>query len=165
MSRPEGHAGSPRESRSALAAGTAGPARPLPPLPCLPAHGSNVVAFLAGCPVPTAEAPVAKTMAGIRRNATDGGETAAKKLAATVALLHEILQPIPEDLRGLRDLTLLLVGSAGARRRLRQPRPRRGHPSRLLFRLARLRGPVLFARTRATGRQPRHRRHVHRLPR
>ena len=73
--------------------------------------------FLAGCPVPTAEAQVAETMSGIRREAADPGETAAKKLAATVAILREILRPIPEDPRGLRDRALLLVASAGALRR------------------------------------------------
>src|SRR5690349_18134098 len=68
-------------------------------LPCLPARSADVVAFLAaergrglsvntvelrraairylhfiaGCPVPTAEAPVAETLAGIRRSAADMG--------------------------------------------------------------------------------------------
>ena len=112
-------------------------------LPCLPARAGDVVAFLAaergsglsvntvelrraairylhfvaGCPVPTAEAPVAETMAGIRRDAADQGALPAKKLAATADLLHQILAPIPDDLRGRRDRALLLVGFAGALRR------------------------------------------------
>ena len=70
-------------------------------LPCLPGQAADVVAFLAaehgsgmsvttvelrraairylhfiaGCPVPTAEARVAETVAGIRRHAADQGET------------------------------------------------------------------------------------------
>ena len=112
-------------------------------LPCLPARAADVAAFLAaergrgasvatvdlrraairylhftaGCPVPTAEAQVAETMAGIRRTAADEGEQPAKKLAATVDILRQILAPIGDDLRGLRDRALLLVGFAGALRR------------------------------------------------
>jgi site-specific recombinase XerC len=112
-------------------------------LPCLPGHSADVVAFLAaergrglsvntldlrraairylhfiaGCPVPTAEAHVAETMAGIHRTAADAGELPAKKLAATVDILREILSLIPEDLAGLRDRALLLIGFAGALRR------------------------------------------------
>ena len=67
--------------------------------------------------MPTAEAPVAETMAGIRRDAADQGALPAKKLAATADLLHQILAPIPDDLRGRRDRALLLVGFAGALRR------------------------------------------------
>ena len=95
-------------------------------LPCLPARAADVVAFLAaergrglsvttvelrraairylhflaGCPVPTAEAQVAETVAGMRRHAADRGELPAKKLAATVAVLREILAQIRDDLRG-----------------------------------------------------------------
>ena len=112
-------------------------------LPCLPGQAADVVAFLAaergrglsvttvelrraairylhfiaGCPVPTAEARVAETVAGIRRHAADEGETPKKKLAATVELLRDIIALIPDDLRGLRDRALLLVGFAGALRR------------------------------------------------
>ncbi|HUN50235.1 MAG TPA: site-specific integrase, partial [Candidatus Sulfotelmatobacter sp.] len=112
-------------------------------LPCLPASAADVVAFLAaergrglsvntvdlrraairylhfiaGCPVPTAEARVAETMAGIRRDAADTGDLPAKKLAATADILRQILAPIPDDLAGLRDRALLLVGFAGALRR------------------------------------------------
>ena len=112
-------------------------------LPCLPARAADVVAFLAaergrgcsvntidlrraairylhfiaGCGVPTAEAQVAETMAGIRREAADSGDVPAKKLAATAGILREILAPIGGDLAGLRDRALLLVGFAGALRR------------------------------------------------
>ena len=112
-------------------------------LPCLPARAADVVAFLAaehgrgagvatvdlrraairylhfiaGCPVPTAEAHVAETMAGIHRTAADQGDLPAKKLAATVDILRQILAPIGDDLAGLRDRALLLVGFAGALRR------------------------------------------------
>ena len=112
-------------------------------LPCLPARADDVVAFLAaergrglsvntidlrraairylhfiaGCAVPTAEAHVAETMAGIRRQAADRGELPGKKLAATAAILREILLHVPDDLPGLRDRALLLVGFAGALRR------------------------------------------------
>jgi site-specific recombinase XerC len=112
-------------------------------LPCLPAHAADVVAFLAaergsglsvntvelrraairylhfiaGLPVPTAEAHVAATLAGIHREAADAGELPAKKLAATADILRQILAGIPDDLAGLRDRALLLVGFAGALRR------------------------------------------------
>ena len=73
--------------------------------------------FIAGCAVPTAEAQVAETVAGIRRAAAEAGERPAKKLAATIDVLREILTPVPDDLRGLRDRALLLIGFAGALRR------------------------------------------------
>jgi integrase len=112
-------------------------------LPCLPAQAADVTAFLAaergrgagvntvglrraairylhfiaGCPVPTAQAQVAETMAGIHRTAADQGALPAKKLAATAEILCQILAPIGDDLVGLRDRALLLVGFAGALRR------------------------------------------------
>ena len=112
-------------------------------LPCLPGSAADVVAFLAaerqrglavstidlrraairylhylaGCAVPTAEAVVGETMAGIRRDAAQRGAFPAKKLAAAVGVLREILAPIGDDLPGLRDRALLLVGFAGALRR------------------------------------------------
>jgi len=112
-------------------------------LPCLPAHAADVTAFLAaehgrgasvntvalrraairylhfiaGCPVPTAQAQVAETMAGIHRTAADAGQVPAKKLAATADILRQILAPIGDDLVGLRDRALLLIGFAGALRR------------------------------------------------
>jgi integrase len=73
--------------------------------------------FIAGLPVPTAEAQVALTMAGIHRAAADAGVLPAKKLAATADILRDILAGIPDDLAGRRDRALLLVGFAGALRR------------------------------------------------
>jgi len=67
----------------------------------------------AGLPSPTDTALVSETMAGIRRDAPNPQ----KKRAATLAVLRELLAPIPDDLRGLRDRALLLVGFAGALRR------------------------------------------------
>lgn len=112
-------------------------------LPALPAAGPDVAAFLAaerhrgltpnsidlrraairylhhaaGCAVPTDDACVAETVAGIRRDAARRGEVPAKKAAATAAILRQILAPIPTDLRGLRDRALILTGFAGALRR------------------------------------------------
>ncbi|RYY15297.1 MAG: recombinase [Alphaproteobacteria bacterium] len=112
-------------------------------LPCLPAEPEDVVAFLAaergrglsvttvelrragirylhfiaGCSVPTAQAQVAETVSGMRRHAASQGELPAKKLAATADLLRDILTVIPDDLPGLRDRALLLLGFAGALRR------------------------------------------------
>ncbi len=112
-------------------------------LPCLPGHPADVAAFLAaergrklavstielrraairylhfvaGCPVPTADAQVAETLAGIRRDAADRGQVPTKKMAATLQVLLQMLAPIGDDLPGLRDRALLLVGFAGALRR------------------------------------------------
>jgi Phage integrase, N-terminal SAM-like domain len=112
-------------------------------LPCLPARAADVVAFLAaergrglsvtavelrrpaihylhficGCAVPTAEAQVAETMAGMHRTAAEAGRLPARKLAATAEILRQILEPITPDLAGLRDRALLLLGFAGALRR------------------------------------------------
>lgn len=114
-------------------------------LPPLPASAIHVAAFLAderdrglaantldlrraairflhraaGVPSPTEDAHVAETLAGIRRDAPNP----TKKRAATLAVLRELLAPIPTDatapggLAGLRDRALLLVGFAGALRR------------------------------------------------
>ena len=94
-------------------------------LPCLPANPADVVAFLAaergrglsvttvelrraairylhfiaGCPVPTAEAQVAETVSGMRRHAADQGHLPIKKLAATADLLRDILKVMPDDPR------------------------------------------------------------------
>ena len=112
-------------------------------LPCLPGRAEDVVAFLAhergrglgvntvdlrraairymhyiaGLPVPTAEALVSETMAGMHRAAADAGDVPAKKLAATAEILRRLLAPIGDDLPGLRDRALLLVGFTGAFRR------------------------------------------------
>lgn len=111
--------------------------------PALPASGPDVAAFLAGergrgaspqtlkirraairflhraagCAVPTDDACVAETLAGIARDAARRGEATRKKKAATLPVLRRLLAPIPDDLRGLRDRALLLVGFAGALRR------------------------------------------------
>ncbi len=112
-------------------------------VPALPAAGPDVATFLAaergrglapntidlrraairylhraaGCPVPTDDACVAGTVAGIRRHAASRGELPAKKVAATAAIIRQILAPMPDDLRGKRDRALILTGFAGALRR------------------------------------------------
>jgi site-specific recombinase XerC len=112
-------------------------------LPPLPACGQDVAAFLAaerrremtpntidlrraairylhraaGCPVPTDDACVSETVAGIRRDAAAKGQSPEKKVAATAAIIQQLLAPIQDDLRGKRDRALLLVGFAGALRR------------------------------------------------
>jgi len=112
-------------------------------LPPLPGSGADVAAFLAsergrglkpetlklrragirylhraaGCPVPTDDVIVSETLAGISRQSVQKGEVPAKKVAATAGILHQLLAPIPDDLRGLRDRALLLTGFAGALRR------------------------------------------------
>jgi site-specific recombinase XerC len=112
-------------------------------LPPLPASGPDVAAFLAaerrrgmtpntidlrraairylhraaGCAVPTDDACVAETVAGIRRDAAAKGQSPEKKIAATAAILQQLLAPIPDDLRGKRDRAIFLVGFAGALRR------------------------------------------------
>ena len=73
--------------------------------------------FLAGVPVPTAAAGVAATMAGLQRDAAARGARPGRKQAATLGVLRDILAAIPDDLPGLRDRALLLVGFAGALRR------------------------------------------------
>ncbi|HYZ33468.1 MAG TPA: site-specific integrase [Crenalkalicoccus sp.] len=112
-------------------------------LPALPARGDDVAAYLAAArvagrapatievhraairylhhlarlPVPTGDAAVGETLAGIRRTAAAAGLAPAKKGAATAEVLRAILAAIPGDLRGLRDRALLVVGFAGALRR------------------------------------------------
>ncbi|MGG5810565.1 site-specific integrase [Falsiroseomonas sp. CW058] len=71
----------------------------------------------AGLAPPTDDPRVAETLAGIRRAAAAAGETPRKVAAATDAILRQLLAPIPDDLRGLRDRALLIVGFAGALRR------------------------------------------------
>jgi len=109
----------------------------------LPASGTDVAAFLAGergrhlapdtlklrraairylhraagCPVPTDDACVSETLAGITRDAARRGQVPRKKVAATAPVLRRLLAPIGDDLRGRRDRALLLVGFAGALRR------------------------------------------------
>ena len=112
-------------------------------LPPLPACGADVAAFLAverrrgmtpntidlrraairylhraaGCAVPTDDACVSETVAGIRRDAAAKGQAPEKKVAATSAIVQQLLAPIADDLRGKRDRALILVGFAGALRR------------------------------------------------
>lgn len=112
-------------------------------LPCLPAESGDIVAFLAaergrglsvntidlrraairylhyiaGLAVPTAEAVVGETMAGIHRQAVDAGDQPSKKAAATASILRQVIEPISDDLTGLRDRALLLLGFTGALRR------------------------------------------------
>jgi integrase len=112
-------------------------------LPPLPASGQDVAAFLAGergrklspetlklrraairylhraagCPVPTDDVCVSETMAGITRDAAKKGVVPRKKVAATATILRRLLAPITDDVRGLRDRAILLVGFAGALRR------------------------------------------------
>jgi integrase len=71
----------------------------------------------AGCPVPTDDVAVSETLAGISRQAARQGYAPKKKVAATAGILRQILAPIQDDLRGLRDRALLLTGFAGALRR------------------------------------------------
>lgn len=111
--------------------------------PCLPASGADVAAFLAtearrgrsvatiglrraairylhvlaGCPVPTGDAQVSETMAGIGREAAEADRLPAKKLPVRIAVLRQMLDAMGDDLPALRDRALLLVGFAGALRR------------------------------------------------
>jgi hypothetical protein len=117
--------------------------------PCLPARAANVVAFLAaergrglsvttielsraairhlhfisGRSVPTVEAQVGETMAGM--HCTAAGQLAVRKLAATADILRQILEPITLDLAGLRALLRRLEDRAGRGARL----PARGRPA------------------------------------
>jgi len=73
--------------------------------------------YLAGCPSPTTTAQVTETLAGLDKLAKQAGQGPKPKLAATIAILREIVAPIGDDLPGLRDRALLLLGFAGAFRR------------------------------------------------
>ncbi|MBO1326189.1 site-specific integrase [Acetobacter sp. TBRC 12305] len=113
-------------------------------LPCLPARAADVAAFLAdergrgmtpgtlelrrasltylhrlaGCPVPTADAAVGETMAGIRKTAAREGFTPRRKAPATLDILRQIIASVDiTTLAGLRDRALLLMGFYGAFRR------------------------------------------------
>jgi site-specific recombinase XerD len=63
---------------------------------------------------PAAHAGVKATLAGISRTL---GSAPTKKTALTVDLLAKALRRIPEDLTGLRDRALILIGFAAALRR------------------------------------------------
>jgi len=93
-------------------------------LPCLPASGADVAAFLAtearrgrsvatiglrraairylhliaGCPVPTGDAQVSETLAGISRDAAEQNRLPAKKLPVRVAVLRQLLDAMGDDL-------------------------------------------------------------------
>lgn len=69
---------------------------------------------LAGLPSPTREALVRTVMAGIRRV---HGTAVRAKAPVSPELLKRFLEHVPQDLRGMRDRALLLVGFAGAFRR------------------------------------------------
>ncbi len=112
-------------------------------LTSLPASGADVAAFLAaearrgrsvstialrraairylhvlaGCPVPTGDAQVSETVAGIGREAAEADRLPARKLPARLAVLRQMLDAMGDDLPALRDRALLLVGFAGALRR------------------------------------------------
>jgi integrase len=73
--------------------------------------------YLAGCPSPTTTARVTETLAGLDKLAKQAGQGPKPKLAAKIAILREIVAPIGDDLPGLRDRALLLLGFAGAFRR------------------------------------------------
>jgi site-specific recombinase XerC len=73
--------------------------------------------WLAGVDLPTGQAAVSETIAGIHRAASAAGERPVKKLAATVSIVADIVAAIPADLTGLRDRALILVGFVGALRR------------------------------------------------
>jgi integrase len=73
--------------------------------------------YLAGCPSPTTTARVTETLAGLDKLAKQAGQGPKPKLAAKIAILREIVGPIGDDLPGLRDRALLLLGFAGAFRR------------------------------------------------
>jgi integrase len=73
--------------------------------------------YLAGCLSPTTTARVTETLAGLDRLAKQAGQGPQPKLAAKIAILREIVAAIGEDLPGLRDRALLLLGFAGAFRR------------------------------------------------
>jgi hypothetical protein len=59
---------------------------------------SAISHFIAGLPVPTAEARVTETMTGIHREAAAKGQAPIQKLTATVDILRQILAPIGDDL-------------------------------------------------------------------
>ena len=73
--------------------------------------------YIAGCPSPTTTARVTETLAGLDKLAKQAGQGPKPKLAAKIAILREIVAPIGDDLAGLRDRALLLLGFAGAFRR------------------------------------------------
>lgn len=65
----------------------------------LPTAAIRFLPRAAGLPSPTDSAEVSETKAGIRRDAPNPQ----KKRAATLSVLQDLLAPIPDDPRGLRD--------------------------------------------------------------
>jgi integrase len=83
--------------------------------------------YLAGVPSPTSTAMVTESFAGLDRLAKKAGQGPRPKLAAKIGILQEMLAPIGDDLPGLRDRALLLLGFAGAFRRAELSRIEVGH--------------------------------------
>jgi integrase len=83
--------------------------------------------YLARLPSPTSTADVGETLIGITRVARQAGQAPRPKLAARIAILREMTAGIGEDLPGLRDRALLLLGFAGAFRRAELARIELGH--------------------------------------
>jgi integrase len=83
--------------------------------------------YLARLPSPTGSADVSETLTGINRVARQAGQAPRPKLAARVAILREMTAAIGDDLPGLRDSALLLLGFAGAFRRAELARIEFGH--------------------------------------
>lgn len=83
--------------------------------------------YLARLPSPTGTADVGETLTGITRVARQAGQALRPKLAARIAILREMTARIGEDLPGLRDRALLLLGFAGAFRRAELAHIELGH--------------------------------------
>jgi integrase len=69
---------------------------------------------MSGIEPPTNNEGIKAVLAGIRRSL---GTSVTRKAPATAETVRAIIADIPEDLRGLRDRALLLLGFAGALRR------------------------------------------------
>jgi site-specific recombinase XerD len=69
---------------------------------------------MAGFEPPTSSEAIKAVLAGIRRSL---GTAVTRKAPATAEAIRIMLNDIPNDLRGLRDRALLLLGFAGALRR------------------------------------------------
>ena len=83
--------------------------------------------YLARLPSPTGTADVGETLTGITRVARQAGNAPRPKLATRIAILREMVAVIGDDLPGLRDRALLLLGFAGAFRRAELARIELGH--------------------------------------
>ena len=112
-------------------------------LSCLPAREGDIAAFLAdermrgrsvttiglrraalrymhrlaGIRSPTGSAEVSETLSGIRRAAAHDEQFPRKKAPVTAELLRRILASVVDDLPGLRDRAMILVGFTAALRR------------------------------------------------